>query len=227
MQEDPKHYPEEQGTHQDADCNDLGFQLASGTIQYTRTALPNGRTRRWRGQTLQGTFQDHITDGHFLSLARTYEFLLQGLAEYKFRLHRNGGYLFVNLGVRDTQSIINLIMELLTEGFKDKFPFLYLYYIRIYAVEEALATPIESLNLTALPDPRELVVDALRDAERDSANFFKYLPFKNIELEKMYGKLAKVRVRNQAEVGKLIDAEKGLSLFNRLILKRALAPKAF
>lgn len=71
-------------------------------------------------------------------------------------------------------------MELLTEGFKDKFPFLYLYYIRIYAVEEGLATPIESLNLTALPDPRELVVDALRDADRDPANFFKYLPFKNI-----------------------------------------------
>jgi hypothetical protein len=44
--------------------------------------------------------------------------------------------------VRDTQSIINLIMELLTEGFKDKFPFLYLYYIRIYAVEEGIATPI-------------------------------------------------------------------------------------
>jgi hypothetical protein len=70
-------------------------------------------------------------------------------------------------------------------------------------------------------------VDALKDADRDPSNFFKYLPFKNIELEKIYVKLSKTRVKNQSEVARLIDAEKTLSPFNKLILKRALAPKTF
>lgn len=85
-------------------------------------------------------------------------------------------------GVKDGQSVVYLIMELLTQGFKDKFPFIYLYYTRIFAVEEGLATLIESQNLTAVADPREMTADCFRDPERDSASFFKHLPYRSIQL---------------------------------------------
>lgn len=57
-------------------------------------------------------------------------------------------------GIRDNQSIIYLVIELLTEGFKDKFPFIYLYYVSIFVIEEGQVTIMESHNLLALADPK-------------------------------------------------------------------------
>ena len=37
-------------------------------------------------------------------------------------------------------SALYLIIEFLTEGLADKFPFIYLFYIKIHAVEEGIAT---------------------------------------------------------------------------------------
>lgn len=51
--------------------------------------------------------------------------------------------------------MINSVIEFLTEGLANKSAFIYLYYARIYAVEEGIATKLESENLTFVSIPSE------------------------------------------------------------------------
>lgn len=70
------------------------------------------------------------------------------------------------------------------------------------------------------------MADALKDTDKNQANLFKHLPYKNSELEKIYLRLHKLNCKSQSDLVRLIDSER-ISLFNRLILKRILVPKAF
>jgi hypothetical protein len=88
-------------------------------------------------------------------------------------------------------------MQLLTEGFKDKFPFIYFYYVKIFAVEEGIATIIESQNLISIIEPREQIADCFKDSEKDLSSFFKYLPYRNMDLEKVYNKIVKFKLKSQ------------------------------
>lgn len=55
----------------------------------------------------------------------------------------------------DVLSIVAFVMEFLTEGLVNKFAFFYLYYIKIHAIEEGIATKIESENLSFITSPNE------------------------------------------------------------------------
>lgn len=67
-------------------------------------------------------------------------------------------------------------MDILSKGVSDRNAFLYLYYFKVFCVEEGIGSATEANNILAVAEPKSLVDDCLKDETKDhAANMFKYM----------------------------------------------------